>query len=154
MHLVRDSRAVAYSWQRKKINEVAGNEEHMPLLRLSESSAGWVRSNLLVEPLKAMVSEHVLVRYEDLMANPAATLDKLLVLAGAEGSPLPLADGPAVELGENHLVAGNPNRFRRGRIELLPDLEWKQEMSRSGKRKVTALTWPLLLRYGYLGTEG
>lgn len=155
VHLVRDSRAVAYSWQRKKIKyEVTGRDEQMPLLGLTESSVGWVRSNLLAEPLKAMVSEHTLVRYEDLMANPAAALDELLILAAAEERPLPLVEGPAVELGENHIVAGNPNRFQRGRIELLPDLEWEQEMSRSDKRKVTALTWPLLLRYGYLGTEG
>jgi hypothetical protein len=155
VHLVRDSRAVAYSWQRKKIKyEVAGREERMPLLGPSESSMGWARSNLLIEPLKAVVPRHALVRYEDLMADPAKSLDEILDLAGEEGRPLPLVDGPAVELGENHIVAGNPNRFRRGRMELRPDVEWKKEMSRSDKRKVTALTWPLLLRYGYLGARG
>jgi len=154
VHLVRDSRAVAYSWQRKKIKyEVAGSEERMPILSPAESSIGWMRSNLLIEPLKTTIPRHVLVRYEDLMVEPA-TFGKILALAGEEEYHLPLLDGPAVELGENHIVAGNPNRFRRGRMEFRTDVEWEREMSRSDRRKVTALTWPLLLRYGYLGSEG
>lgn len=154
VHLVRDSRAVAYSWQRRKIKyEVAGREERMPILSPAESSIGWMRSNLLIEPLKSVIPRHVLVRYEDLIADPA-TLGKIPALAGDKEYSLPLVDGNTIELGENHMVAGNPNRFRRGRVAFRPDVEWESRMSRSDKRKVTALTWPLLLRYGYLGTGG
>jgi hypothetical protein len=48
-------------------------------------------------------------------------------------------------------VSGNPSRFRTGKIELQLDEEWKVKMRGADKNVVTALTAPLLLKYGYLG---
>lgn len=152
VHLVRDSRAVAHSWLRKKLKyEVSGKEEvYMDLRGPAASSVGWTRSNLLVEPLRFYSASYTKVRYEDFIAAPRPTLEHILQSMGEEGRELPFVDDHTLRLGVDHTVAGNPNRFRSGDIELRLDEEWREKMSVSGQRTVTALTWPLLLRYGYL----
>lgn len=152
VHLVRDSRAVAYSWFRKKVkHEVKnGSKVYMPRLGPVESSVGWSRANLLVEPIR-LRSEYLQIRYEDLLTNPGAVLGDILTYVGAEDRGLPFLAGSTVELDVAHTVAGNPMRFRRGSIELRPDEEWRTGMEPADRRVVTAMTWPLLLRYGYLG---
>ena len=55
----------------------------------------------------------------------------------------------ALHLGPNHTVAGNPVRFRRGDVAIEADLEWRSRLETGPRRIVTALTWPLLLRYGF-----
>ena len=48
----------------------------------------------------------------------------------------------AISLGENHTVAGNPLRFRRGPLEIRLDDEWRRSMPAADRRAVTLLTWP------------
>jgi hypothetical protein len=57
-------------------------------------------------------------------------------------------NGHSIQLGVDHLIASNPNRSRRGAVELREDIAW-QEMSAPRRWLVSALTFPLLLRYGY-----
>jgi hypothetical protein len=59
-----------------------------------------------------------------------------------------LAEG-RLAAGRNHTVAGNPVRLTQGEIRIRPDLEWRTGLRPSARRTVTALTWPLLLRYGF-----
>jgi hypothetical protein len=47
-------------------------------------------------------------------------------------------------------VAGNPVRFRHGEIEIREDERWRREMPGTSKALVTALTFPTLLRHGFL----
>jgi hypothetical protein len=49
-----------------------------------------------------------------------------------------------------HSVSGNPDRLATGPVELRPDAEWETAMRPADRRLMTALSWPLLLRYGYL----
>ncbi|MGB5615868.1 MAG: hypothetical protein WBM78_03450, partial [Desulfobacterales bacterium] len=53
------------------------------------------------------------------------------------------------QLDTHHTVSGNPNRFETGEIALLADTEWSEKMHTRAYVTVTALTWPLLLTYGY-----
>jgi hypothetical protein len=57
-----------------------------------------------------------------------------------------------VRLSPNHQVAGNPMRFRTGRVDIRADEAWRTGFGAARRRLVTALTLPLLARYGYLGT--
>jgi len=75
-----------------------------------------------------------------------------VALVGKEPADLPLVGERTVVLHAGHTVAGNTDRFLTGPIELAVDDEWKTRLRRRDHRLVTALTWPLLLRYGYLGT--
>jgi hypothetical protein len=153
VHLVRDSRAVAYSWLRKKVNyEVGGEKIHMDQHGPVNSSLGWMRSNSLIEPLRFLTAaRYMRARYEDLVNEPRETLVRILTLLSENDVKLPLTDDrTVVELKVDHTVAGNPMRFRRGTVELCLDEEWKKGMKRTDRRITTALTWPLLLKYGYL----
>ena len=51
---------------------------------------------------------------------------------------------------ESHIISGNPMRFAHGKVRVEPDDEWVRRMSRRDKAAVTAITLPLLARYGYL----
>ena len=54
-----------------------------------------------------------------------------------------------MELSPSHGLSGNPGRFRSGSLELRRDDGWIRDMPGKDKAVVTALTLPLLRRYGY-----
>ena len=47
------------------------------------------------------------------------------------------------------MIAGNPDRFDTGTKRVRPDDRWLKGMGGADKRVVTALSLPLLHRYGY-----
>lgn len=156
VHLVRDSRAVAYSWRKKKLKYSIDSGETIYMDRYSpgKSARGWFRANLLAEPLRLYAAEYKRVLYEDLISSPATIVAEILKLVGEQDKELSFIEDNTVSLATNHTVAGNSNRFQYGKIELRSDDEWKARMSLPDYRKVTAITWPLLVRYGYSGTRG
>jgi hypothetical protein len=149
LHLVRDSRAVAFSWQRRRVRpEVRDREEFMLQLSSSASSWIWLTENLFVG---AFPRDKFLGRlaYESFVEDPQALVDRLesagfprRTLEGSE----PLSES---ELPVRHTVAGNPNRFNRGPLSLRADREWVRKMETEPFVKVTAMTFPLLKLYGY-----
>ncbi len=54
-----------------------------------------------------------------------------------------------MKLGISHTVSGNPNRFETGAVALRTDREWQKSMKPRDRALVSALTFPLLRRYGY-----
>jgi hypothetical protein len=91
------------------------------------------------------------MRYEDFMATPQPEVERLVRFANPEVVDVPvLFRGHTVELATEHTVAGNPGRFRVGEVELVPDEEWREKFSPVPRMKMTAMTFPWLLRYGYL----
>jgi hypothetical protein len=152
VHLVRDSRAVAWSWQRKmKRPEVAHKDAYMPTRSTVQASLDWDLRNSLVHLLRRRASGYTRVSYEAFMAEPAATVDRIRAAVGATGGDDhdDRAGAPRIER-VNHTVAGNPIRFAPDVLELKPDLEWHDALPGRDRRTVTALTWPLLRRYGYI----
>lgn len=151
VHLVRDSRAVAYSWLRKKVeHRIQGETVYMGPQSSGASAAWWLLYNLSMETLKRSVSKYALIRYEDFIDNPKEVISRILTLVEEENASLPLVGDRTIRLGTNHWVAGNPVRFKRGTIELRLDKEWQSRMNKSDRYLVTVLTWPLLMKYGYL----
>jgi hypothetical protein len=63
---------------------------------------------------------------------------------------LDFLSGDSAVLSPSHTVAGNPMRFRTGPITLRRDDAWRSKLPRARRLLVTALTAPLLARYGYL----
>lgn len=156
MHLVRDSRAVAYSWSRRRVRpEIQGGQAFMPQFSPIKSSVEWNLYNYFFDALSKIGACSRLLRYEDFVRDPAPRLPKTLDglgLGGGQG--LPFTGGRKVELGVNHTVSGNPMRFQTGTIEISPDVEWRDKMTDADRRLVTALTSHLIWRYGYLGEGG
>ncbi len=152
LHLVRDSRAVAHSWQKKKVYDPTG-EEPMLMSRHSpaHSSKLWNTWNLSTEMVWRRSQERYLrMRYEDFVAAPGRALRRILAFVGEATETLPLSDGNTFEMGPIHALAGNPSRFKAGPVVIRRDDRWKSEQPRSHRATVSVLTWPLLLRYGYL----
>lgn len=161
LHLVRDPRAAAYSWIRKKVQPDRGSAGYMEPQSVIHSSVLWTVWNGTAEALWASDSSRYLrLRYEDLVANPRPAIERVLDFVGAPASVgadhdrLPFMNATTVVLGENHTVAGNPNRLIQGAVSIRADDEWVSKMPRAQQRLVTALTLPLLRRYGYPATTG
>ena len=151
VQLVRDPRAVAYSWQRHKAqpdrNRPAELVRHGPV----DSTLSWIRWNSLAESVRAKSppSSSLLLRYEDLVARPRPSLLDVAALVGEAPPALPLEGERTALLEPNHTVSGNPSRFRTGRVELRADDEWITRQSPAQRSMVTSLALPLLSRYGY-----
>jgi len=149
-HLVRDSRGVAFSWQKRVVRpEITASTTYMPTYGTLRASAEWVFHNLLLHTLGG---RRALLTYESLVRDPRRSVASLLEQLGLSAADADLAFiGPgSVELEPTHSVAGNPMRFVSGPVELRLDEEWRTAMSPGSRRLVSALTWPLLGRYGYL----
>jgi hypothetical protein len=150
LHLVRDPRAAAYSWSKKKPQPDTDTREFMVRFSSTKSSALWDSWNASAEALWRRTPERYLrLRYEDFVADPRKSLDKILTLVGERDAEPPLVGEREVKLGVSHTVSGNPNRFETGAVELRTDREWISRMNLRDKVLVTALTFPLLTHYRY-----
>jgi hypothetical protein len=150
LHLIRDPRAAAYSWSKKKYQPDTDTKEYMVRFSPTKSSALWDSWNASAEALWRRTPERYLrLRYEDFVANPSQSFEKILRLVREPDAEPPLVGEREVKLGVSHTVSGNPNRFETGAVELRTDREWISKMSPRDRALVTALTLPLLKHYGY-----
>ncbi|GAA3464948.1 sulfotransferase [Saccharothrix longispora] len=141
LHVVRDARATAYSYRKDK-----GYVEKMSAGR---STGTWAGVNAASD-LLALAGRHryLRVRHEDFSARPREVVDEVMAFAGMSG-PNPVDVDGTVELGVNHTVTGNPDRFHHGRVPIRADRRWRTELEWKPKALTTAAAGPQLLRYGY-----
>jgi hypothetical protein len=151
VQLVRDPRGVAYSWAKLTDRpDVVGGGATMARVGPARVSARWLSYNMIFGVLRAR-RPALLVRYEDLVRDPAGELRRILGLVDrADASLAFLSDGRA-ELAVQHTVSGNPLRFRTGAVDIRADEEWRHAMSPGERRLVTTITAPLRAAYGYAG---
>jgi hypothetical protein len=150
VHLVRDPRATAYSWQRTKLSPGRPGDRmwRVPAWR---SARAWVLANLAADRVRRHHRDRaVLVRYEDFVADPRGTVDHLVRLVGESGT-VPFTADRVVEIRPQHAASGNPVRLQRGPVELREDDEWRTRQRRADRSVVMAVTLPFLGRYGYGG---
>ncbi len=151
VHLVRDSRAVSFSYFRpipRHPGASAGN--HLRTHGVAGSSQLWLRENLSAEALKAVGIPYVRMRYEDLCRDPAPFLQRVADFVGEGPLGLAVKDRSTFEIRPTHGPSGNPSRFRTGDVTVREDNEWTAKMKTSNTVLSTLLTWPLLARYGYV----
>ena len=150
VHLVRDPRAVAFSWRRsRKRPEIHWTDEEMPKERIYTSAIRWTGENALVEMLGREAASYCRIRYEDFVVAPDQVLDRVFAPYGWMSARRERLQDLAVDLEPTHTVSGNPMRFKKGKVELKIDSEWQRKMAASDRRLVTAAAWPLMARYGY-----
>jgi hypothetical protein len=142
IHLVRDPRAVAFSWSKHQ----AGIDRH----GVVESTGSWVAWNLASGSLrKKLLDRSILLRYEDFVARPVESLERIVSLVGEDVADIPPMRDGVFELKETHTVSGNPARFRMGSVRVLPDDQWLERLGTARTATATMLALPLLHRYGY-----
>lgn len=152
VHVVRDPRAVAYSWTKTvdRPEATQGVDDLMVRYSVSRSAMLWNSHNAALEGLRRTTTPTLTVRYEDFTAQPQRTLRTIVRWIGfPDGVPLPISADGVAELGEAHTVSGNPARFSNGQIPIAPREGWRTELPVRQPRTVTALTYPLLRRFGY-----
>jgi len=156
VHVVRDSRAVAYSWTRLIRRPDAAAASYLTRYSPAVSAGLWNGHNAAVALLARCGVPVLRVRYEDLAADPAVVLARVAGFAGLPGGAFAgpdLGGGPGrwwAELGPAHTVSGNPMRFTTGQVPITTDNRWRTALPAADRRLVTGLTLPLLAGYGYL----
>lgn len=148
LHLVRDPRAVAHSWQRRRHQPDKG----APMDRhgLPWSALQWGLANAAAETLRG-AHPYQLLRYEDLVATPRARLQPVVDWLELGPVTLPLHDEHAVRLRPNHAFSGNPGRFTDGVVALVADEEWRDRLAAWRRLALETLLHRSMVRYGYLG---
>ncbi|MBA3688131.1 MAG: sulfotransferase [Chloroflexi bacterium] len=151
IHLVRDPRAVAWSFGKSFTRDRAGGVQ-----RDRAGTAAW-RSALKWQLINAEArlvthrmpaNRSMTVRYEDLVTHPRATLDRIgrLINLNLEEVAAAAEAGRPVVIG--HPVAGNRLRMS-GMVSLAGDDEWRRAMPQGDQRLVSILAQPSMRTFGY-----
>lgn len=153
VHMVRDSRGVAYSWTKEMRRPEAATGSSIELMhryRPWQAAVQWNAQNLAFEWLARRGAPTWQLRYEHLLADPVRATEQLAEFLGAGDQDIAgFVSADQVNVGPAHQIAGNPMRFRTGALALRRDDEWRSAMGLRDRRTVTALTAPLMHRYGY-----
>lgn len=158
IHLIRDARGVAFSWQRVKDRPEA-NDLNPQMLRIPAAMAAriWLMDNVLAGGLRRHVRDARLLRYEDYCGDESrvgATLVAVGLPAGKEAGTNTVSSSSAKAIphpsGTFHSVSGNPMRMDRAQTRLVPDEEWRGALAPRDRMLITLLTAPVLLRYRYI----
>src|SRR5262249_34137679 len=146
IHVVRDSRAVAYSWSTRVQRPEAPGGSYMTRYSSIRAAREWILQNASLGLLARSQTLVLRVRYEDLVSEVKPTLRRICEFAGlavAEhefGFVGGVESNQWAELRQAHTAAGNPMRFKTGKVTISKDDRWKTAMSRGQRRAVTALT--------------
>lgn len=151
LHIVRDSRGVAYSWSKQVSRPETGDTEMMPQLSARASTQLWLSHNLSIGALSYRGVPVHRIRYEDMLDDVAGTVQTAWQALALPGTPdfSVLREQP-IELHPTHSVAGNPMRFKTGATTLRPDAAWKTKMTARDRRIATLMSFPALKLYRYL----
>lgn len=151
IHVVRDGRGVAWSLlQSYKRDLKAGVQKDIKPRSALRTAARWCVVNLATEALRLKLGRdrYIRVKYEDLVANPVPTLEKIgeMVDLDLAGIGLKLQNGEPIQ--PTHQIAGNRLRMNKS-IRLVRDEAWRTQMPRKERATFDWLGGWLLRRYGY-----
>jgi hypothetical protein len=150
LHLIRDPRGVAYSWQKQVRRQDGGNTDEMYRYGNASTVVRYDMYNGLMQTAGRLRTPYLRVRYEDLVTEPRAILEQIADFAWGAALLHPGdLDRGRVEFPSDHTVDGNPIRFQQGPVELRLDDAWRTRLDDRTRRLVTIGTAPLMLNYGY-----
>jgi len=146
LHVVRDPRAVAYSWSQTIGRPEAGHRAVMAKAHPARIAARWTTQNALFSLVRRRAPVYR-VRYEDFAVNPADVLTRLRRLLDLPEVVDVTTSGDSWARFEMHSVSGNPMRFAAGPITVTIDNAWRSGLSTRDRYVVQALTAPLVHAY-------
>jgi hypothetical protein len=150
VHLVRDSKAVAYAWKKKKRRpEVVGREDFFRQYSIMKTALAWNVFNSLFGILESRGVSTLVLRYEDLVQDPRSSIERVAAFTGEPLGPPEFIEDREVFLKPTHTVSGNPLRLETGRIELRLDVEWAEGFSWWRKALIHGATLYHRKKFGY-----
>ncbi len=159
VHVVRDSRGVAYSWTKQIERPEArseGSARWITRYTPAESALLWSAHNASTAMLRALRTRVMLVRYESFVREPKEALAAIarFVHLEVDRKDLGFVGGSTIQLERAHTVSGNPLRFASGTLEIRADNAWRSLLPFRQRLLVSALTCPQLAYYGFLNRAG
>jgi hypothetical protein len=156
IHLIRDSRGVAWSLKKEyQKDEKAGIQRNFKSRPICRTAISWLAFNLQSNWVRRQLDpgKSMLVRYEDFMSNPETTLNKIGELTEIDLAEVSsrVLHGESISVGHN--IAGNRLRMA-GEVQLQPDIEWKHRLPSKSKKIIWIFTGWLMRRYGYKKSLG
>jgi hypothetical protein len=148
LHVVRDPRAVANSWAHPKIDRNLHQPVPMKSLPLWVIVPQWDIWNGFAERVGGAIGSYLRLRYEDLVAQPAASLQLVLRFSDLD-DPLTFLSADSADVQGSHMISGNPSRFDVGRVQITEDSSWKGSMSVTEQRLASILSVGWRRHYGY-----
>lgn len=150
VHLVRDVRGVAYSWSKSGVALLqARGQRTFPRLRTGHTALRWLAKNAEASAVRHFMDYSVVVRYEDLVQDPRATITAILRALNLPSSSLDHLKNHSVVLPSSHGFSGNPQRYHKGKISLRADDEWQTGLRQPNKLLIELLAGQGLRHYGY-----
>lgn len=150
VHLVRDPRAVAHSWNVAKPDTDGPDGQLMPRQHPAVTAAYWNAWNLAIRRLCHQAgTPRLTVRYEDLTTAPGDWMRRICSWLGLDPDLGPHIDIDRVAMDVNHTVSGNPGRHRQGTMAIVADERWRESMEPAHARLVWRLTAPVRSAFGY-----
>jgi len=132
IHLIRDPRANAYSWRRKKKG------------RLHAWMGKWLRLNRRIERLDIRQDRLMRVLYEDLATNPDAVVAAVMAFCGERFEP----EQMRFRRKQHHTISGNRMRIN-GDDRISPDTRYIDALGNLEWWASVALAFRGLRKYGY-----
>lgn len=151
LHLVRDGRAVAYSWNKRQKQELGLQQKngYMPHHSLTRALITWLVENSFTDKIGQKFNAYTMVRYEDLTKNIATIMERTFQeLALPIAIPL-TSNQNTVSVQPTHSVGGNPLRFEKRMMHISLDEEWRQKIPHWQQVALWLLGMPLMRRYGF-----
>ncbi|MHA7819585.1 MAG: sulfotransferase family protein [Erythrobacter sp.] len=151
VHMVRDGRGVGWSMMKPYQRSVeAGIQKELKPKPLWYTAARWVSVNLGAEILRLRLprGRSIRVRYEDFVASPETAVKSILSLVGQS---YVVPDHGTDLMKPQHQIAGSRHRMQE-EIRIKKDIGWTSQMPPAMRRLFSALTAPLLSRYGYFSS--
>jgi hypothetical protein len=139
VQLVRDPRAILQSTLRKRA------ETTDPKYSFKNAISSWNATHAELLKLREQGHSHAVVRYEDLVEDPAAILKSLQASFGIGFEESQLSFRSV----QHHVLGGNSMRFRTEESEIKGDDSYKTELSLADWTLATVISYPLLKQFGY-----
>jgi Sulfotransferase domain len=151
IHVVRDPRAVAYSWSkhiRRPEATATSPEQHMARYSASRAAGQWLTQNAIFGALARRGVATLRIRYEDFAAAPEKEFRKVAEFVGHRGA-IGFRTDQLAPTTTGHAVSGNPMRFATGPVDVRPDEAWRAGLDAPQRMLVSVLTAAARRRYGY-----
>ncbi len=146
VQIVRDPRGSVFSTQVRRVP----SSRSAALQDTVRASGNWLFRHLAGEALRRFVAPErsLLMSYEALVRRPGGSLQEVADLVGEFPSHLPAFVDHRITMGAAH-SPGGVKSFPAGEVWLRYDDRWTTALPRVDAIMTTALTWPLMRRYGY-----